>query len=387
MPDLAAVMDPIVPRIRTPAHPLAAHAVAECAGSLLEIPAVIAARSSAWSVLLRRCALDITGAAAKLLGARRSVGIEVLGSLLGDRVARGSPSLVVLAFPGDLEVVTRPLDGPCSPADAIPAAPTGGSGTRSWWVVADRGSLRLDPPSAAGRLPQPLALAVPGEAPVVGGFASDSAAGGVRLVLDGDERRVGVVSLGLPVEPGGFRVVTGATPVGPATRVTGLGPGGIRELDGRAAPEYLRAMLAASVHPGLEEATEVGFTAEGDPRLVAVGESDGCLVTSIPVSEGQRLVPSVVGPRAMRRQLGAALRESGAAAPFVLLDRRAPLGDDRGDLPEPLADVRAPAGASVGAISSGLLWGSASSLQELRSGAVVLRLTGPAPSGGPRGDS
>jgi hypothetical protein len=351
-------MEPMIrSEVACSAHPVAAHAVAACAGDLIERGVspggvlVVVATPSFLGALG-----DIAGALGRLLGAR-SVAAATAGVIVaGGRALPPAAGLAVMSLNG-LRATVRAL----TPADRTQegtgtgevaafeaAAGAAAAGAAAAFEDAAGGVAGGADPGAWSGEPVPggitLALAAPGAAlprsgRVVGGTpwagagsSGPSALGwGAPFLLDGAPAPDGVaVEIPASLEVGSL-TTSGAVPVGPAMTVTEAGPGVvIRSVGGRPAGAWV-ASAAASLAPGLRG--EVGPDAVGDRVEIGlvVGPPGGgppdagspMLGISLAGHELRAAAPVAVGTQVRLGVRSTVTCRSGTA---LALDRLAPAG-------------------------------------------------------------
>lgn len=376
-------------------HPVPAHAVAECAGALLETSTgrphtILCVVGPSFGGALA----DITAALGELLGASTTAGIQSDGVLMGARVARGSPSIAVLALCeptpvahvydlGALGSATLAVSG-----DAARNPPVGGGSPSGEGHTDDgRRKVRLvlaEPRSmteASRGDPDP---AIPlrgvdgdhgvdraGCAPVLGGYVSGDPSSGFRAVIDGVEHRRGALVADLTVRADGVHLVHGTAPISHDVVVTDMDQGRVVSLDGLPAGEYLESLVLAADPVLLEGVVGIGFTISGDPRLVAARPFGAGLVTSVPLQPGQVVRPSVAAASVARRELAAAVSSCGSDVALLLVDPTLPIGMSSSGWIE---ELRACSAGLLGALAGGLLCYDPTTPGGPDPGALVLHL-------------
>lgn len=364
--------------VATSEHPIPTHAVAECAGSLLE------ASPSGFSEVL--CLLgppfggalvDIASALTALLGASGVAGMESTGVLMGGRIARGTPALAVVAFaPGeaslghldDLGDLASGCPGASGPAHA--SAVTAGSppSRRLRILFTDPLSVSCAPPSPVGGLP--------GEVSLVGcrlGGGGDGAA--TRLLHDGIEHRAGALFVDIVAEAASVHLVHGTEAMTnaatPPMTITSVIDGQLVALDDVPAAELLEARLHSVEADRLHGVTQVGFLVPGDDRLVAARRSALGLTTSRPLTPGMRVRPAIRSERAVAEQLSAVLGKRSGGTALVMPT------DDLGSVISPdgyRAAAQPEAGHVVGPLASSVLWGGPARYEAVGHVVLVIRI-------------
>lgn len=355
--------------VATSEHPIAAHAVAECAGSLIEVSPggfadILCFVGSPFGGALR----DIAGALARLLGASGVAAVESPSVLMGGRMARGTPAVAVVAFaPGVASLGYIHRREPDEPATS-PSPPGAGPPLRGHLRIlfADPFGTGCAPPSPVGTLPR--------DATLVGchlGGGSDAAA--IRLLHDGVERRNGALHVDLAGASTSVRLVHGTEAMsgasGEPVTVTSVIDGQVVALDDLPAAELLESRVR-SMDPGhLDGVEQVGLVVSGDDRLVAARRSALGLTTSVPLAPGTSVRPAVSSPRALTERLDAVL--GGCSAGTVLLCPTADLCSG-----VPLADLRrtSPGGSVhvVGPVARSVLWGDPARFEAVGRAVLVI---------------
>lgn len=241
-------------------HPLATHAVGECAGQLLESAGPSPLLVAAFVTGPQLGAIDdIVAATRAILDPRLVIGCGAVSVLGGSREVEDHAALTLLGLWGGPADAARPVRlasraGGAGPELAGVEALAGAGGTLV--LVADPFSFPVE------QLLDDLAVRAPGLS-VVGGFASAARRpGGNRLVLDGALHDDGAVGALLPPTVGVTTVVSqGCRPIGEPMTVTRSERNVLYELAGRPALDRLlevvdgldeadRALAAAGLHVG-----------------------------------------------------------------------------------------------------------------------------------------
>lgn len=338
--------------VATSEHPLAVHAVAECAGSLLEASPVGFENLLCFvGTPFGGALLDITGALAELLGASASVGMESRTLLMGGRMARGTPALVVLAFaagdaslgytpgmePGGAEPgCARSTDGPESP---------GMPGVRV--MFADPFSFPSTMSSPAGQLQHDVSL-------VGGCLSGDPNGAATRLVHDGIEHRFGTLFVDVAAELASVHLVHGTEAMTEPVVVTSVIDGQLVALDDIPAAELLESRVRSMDLDIVRGIKQVGFTVPGDGRLVAARRSALGLTTSLPLAPGTTVRPAVCSERAVAEQVRAAIKACSGGMVLLFAAEDLTLGFPVDEYPDLADGSQNPV---VGPLVSGVLWG------------------------------
>lgn len=344
------------------AHPVAAHAVAECAGALLDASPgghdrLFCIAGSSFGGALG----DITDAMGALVGASEVAGIESDAVLMGARVAQGSPALAVIAFNAV----------PVSFSELDPCESSGADGDLSV-VFADPFALAPALPTTTPRSDPRAAITS------TGGILEPVPPGaGLRSVLGGIERRGVPVCMRVPADHARVTRVNDTRAIGPEMTVTSVSDDQIVALDELPAAEALASLVRPLDLGPPGETQRIGFTVVGDDRLIAVGRSPFGLQAAVPVPIGTTLVPSVSSNWAASENLADAIhhhvgntdsREPVAA--LVMLT-----GDFIWNFPHlDYEEIAADAGGDlIGLRVDGILAPSASGFEVMRPGAAVVR--------------
>ncbi len=311
-------------------HPVPAHAVAECAGALIE------RGMSCADALLVICSppfagamCEITTTLAEVLGCGQHLGVVGESVVLGGRLAEGTPALGVLAV---------------RDADARVAS----LGESSSYVGADATATAVvlwDPFSASEDVVAGCGL----QGSVVGGaLAASSTAGGNRLVVNGVENRNGAAVLAIGHRGDAVVVSDGCAPMAAPIAVTAVSGTSITALGDMPAAEWLEA-AAGSADTGLVDgAVELGLR-RCDPRggatapMVPVRRTTSGLQPAVDFEVGAVVQPVVRSAAAAQRELPELLGDAGThEAILTLWDPARPRGVD------PHAEAALLAEASLG---------------------------------------
>ncbi len=303
----SAYSDPPGPGVTatSSAHPVAAHAVAECAGALLDASPgghdrLLCIASSSFGGALG----DITDAMGTLVGATEVVGIESDTVVMGPRVSQGGPALAVIAF-NDVPVSFDWLET-CEPPE---------DDTMITVVFTDPGAPEPAPSSAGDRRHHGAA------GTSTGGILEPVPPGaGLRSVLGGIERRGVALRMQVPPTHALLTGVDDTRPIGPAMTVTSVCDEQIVALDELPAAEALASLVRSCDLGPAEEAKRIAFITPDDDTLIAVGRSPFGLQTAVPVTVGTTLVPSVSSDWAASENLADAIYHCGDG-----IDRREPV--------------------------------------------------------------
>ncbi len=281
--------------VATSEHPIAAHAVAECAGVLLDQHA-----SGFESVLcivstgFEGATEDITRALRELLGAECVSGVVSRGVLMGSRLGWDSPAMAVLAGSASEMTIS---DAETRDDDFDP--PKGRR--RSAGVQSSNSAVvRVDTPGASASIVLPQ---------------TPRGTGRVLVELHPadhytDERRNSLI-----VTP-----LDGAAMFGPEVVVTAVEAGQLVAIDELPAAEFFESLIISSAEGALDGATEIGFTTDEDGQFVAARASPLGLATSVPVLLGSRLVPAARGPRTVLSQLAERVDECVGGTVLAMVD-------------------------------------------------------------------
>jgi hypothetical protein len=337
--------------VATSEHPVAAHAVAECAGSLLEasptgFEQVLCFVGTPFGGAL----VDIAGALAELLGASAIAGMESQTVLMGGRMASGTPALAVVAFAagqasiGYTSGVEPDAGGPTQPGHE---AETPGSRTLRI-LFADPFSHICGSPSPAGQLPADVSL--------VGCYLSGNPNGEApRLFFDGTEHRRGALFVDIAAETASVHLVHGTDAIPDPVVVTSVMDGQIVALDDVPAAELLESRVRSMDIDIVDGVKQVGFTVPGDGRLVPARRTPAGLNTLLPLAPGTSLHPAVCSERAVADQVSAALQKCSGGTVLLFPAEDLPLGFPFDGYPE-MAEQSA--AQVVGPLATGVLWGS-----------------------------
>lgn len=349
--------------VATSEHPVAAHAVAECAGSLLEAsPSGFETTLCIVGTPFGGALLDITGALAELLGASATAGMESHSVLMGGRMASGTPALAVIAFAAGRASLghTRGLEpGSVEPGDA-----------RTLRILfADPFGFPSAAPSPAGRLPGSVSL--------VGCYLSGSPNGGAtRLAHDRIEYRCGALFVDIAAETASVHLVHGTEAMTEPVVVTSVVDGQVVALDDVPAAELLESRVRSMDLDITDGVKQVGFTLPGDGRLVAARRSPVGLATSMPLAPGTSLSPAVCSERAVADQLSVALQECPGGTVLLFPAEDLTLGFPVDEYPE-IAEQSAK--QVVGPLASGVLWGGRERYETVNRSVLVIGIAPSAP--------
>lgn len=367
-------MKPLV-AVATSEHPIAAHAVAECAGSLLErSPTGFGDLLCFVGPPFGGALVDIAGALAELLGASGVAGMESQAVLMGARTASGTPALSVVAFaPG--HAALGYLDGVAPGASgAVEGAREQGSPVPGHLRIlfADPFSGPCAPSSAAGGLPT--------EASLVGGCLSGAPNGAAgRLLHAGIEHRRGAIFVDVVAGSASVHLVHGTEAVADAVTVTSVSDGQVVALDDAPAAELLESAVRSMDHERLQGVKQVGFVAAGDGRLVAARRAPLGLATSVPLTPGTRLHPAVCSRRAFDEQLRAAI--GGCVGGIAIV-----FGSEELDSAVSLAEYPQAEKHSgiqlTGPLTAGVLWGTPAHYETVRRCLLVVGIDPASPPAG-----
>ena len=320
--------------LATSEHPVAAHAVAECAGALLErtdqhFDELLVMVGAPFDGALE----DITGALAQLLGVRQCAGLVGRGLLMGTRIGVDTPGLVVLAVRSEYPLVGH-VGSPRALLDLWqePAGRHDATATRASSGPAPVSLLLADPFSvdlaawraelASPRRGCPTPLLASGYIGARGG------PGTTRFRASGSEYRDGALALLLPNDLARLTEVHGTAAVGDAVRVTTVDRNDVIALDDLPAAEVFEASLArpTELPAGVDR---VGFLRTGSPELVAARRSPKGLVLERPVELGELLVPAVRSVDLVASEIRGAMSESSRDVALVFSDSDLPAGPTR----------------------------------------------------------
>lgn len=364
--------------VATSEHPVAAHAVAECAGSLLEasptgFEEVLCFVGTPFGGAL----LDITGALAELVGASAIAGMESQTVLMGGRMAQGSPALGVIAFAAGRASIgyttgvepdgVEPDDVGDSRSPHDPEPPE----SRTLRILfADPFSFPRAAPSPAGQLPANVSL--------VGGCLSGSPNGAAtRLVHDGTEYRRGALFVDIAAEMASVHLVHGTEVAAEPVMVTSVIDGQVVALDDVPAAELLESRVRSMDIDVVHGVKQVGFTSPGDGRLVAARRTAVGLATSMPLAPGTSLRPAVCSERAVADQLSAVLQECSGTTVLLFPAEDLTLGFPVDEYPE----IAEGSGKQVaGPLTTGVLWGHRDHYEMVNRSVLVIGMDpGPRP--------
>ncbi len=315
-------------------HPVAAEALGECAGTLLEAATEVGAAPDLLAVActppLHGALEDIVAATRALLRPGTVVGAVASGVLAGGRQADGSAALAVMALWGRR----------CSPLRLDPDDPAAGLAELGpepvdLLLLADPFSLDLQ---AIGRLTGPLA---PGSTVLAGQIGAGHRPGSNRLLADDGVVTSGAVGVALGAGSLSVRSARGAEPFGPSWVVTGREGGRITHLSGvPAADAALRSVtqldesrreraefaLALVIATGSRSGAD---DSGGDVLRVRLRVGDtGLVVTDAPQS-GTPVRFALVDRPAAEIELAREVDGAPRSPAFVLIgDGRTPAADD-----------------------------------------------------------
>lgn len=372
--------------VATSEHPIATHAVAECAGSLLE------ASPGGFGELLcfvgppfGGALIDIAGALATLLDAADVAGLESQGVLMGGRIARGTPALAVLAFGageaslGYLGDLGPGITGVSRSADA--SGVTAGSPPLRRLRI-----LFTDPLSGTCAPPSPVGC-LPGAVSLVGCQMSGGGNGApARVFHDGIEHRGGALFVDVDAEAASVHLVHGTEAVpgamsAPVT-VSSVIDGQVVALDDVPAAELLEARLHSMDADRLNGVKQVGFCVPGDGRLVAARRSALGLATSMPLVPGTRVIPAVCSDHALAEQLDAVLDGPSGGTALLIPTEDIGSGVPSAEYPE---EAQREAAHVVGPLASGVLWGDPAHYEAVGHAVLVVRIAPDHPRSTPAG--
>lgn len=360
----------IAAAVATSEHPVPAHAVAECAGALLEqspegFDEVLCVVGTPFGGALG----EIASALGELLAATNVAGIESRGLLMGARVAEGTAALAVFGFRG-AGIALGHCDG-----SETPAVSTRGAALRL--LLADPFSSVHASSTRSGPLPGAAEVSLAGGY-VVGGRA----AGRTSMFLGTREHIDGALHIDADPRCAQLHLLHGTRAIARQVVVTEVSGTQVVALDDLPAGELFESFVLAAGEQEVVGATEIGFTA-GDGRLVAARRSPSGLETSAPLDPGTVVTPSVRSSAAAGAQLSAALQSCGRGAALVLLDERLGLGLREMGYTSAVADL----GTRVaGLVVAGILWGDAAGPQLVGPAALVVGFVATPPAGGVVGD-
>ena len=345
-------------------HPIAAHAVAECAGALLDRGAVGTRALLVTATMPFAGALgDIATALGEILRPRAVAAVASSDLLAGARVLGPAGG----ALPGGAARSTGGASGGDPPPAGIAAMAIDLPGSVVWRV--DAGSMPehrvdtfavalCDPFSTQSPAPDPApghrspaGGRLPGEgsgptardddgAMLIALVSGAAAPGGNRLAVfsDGDLREYsdGSVVLGLPRSSCLLLEANGYTPFAEPMQVTAVNGTCVVALDGMPAAEAFESRLLRAPE-ALESASHVGLRRLGEVEPFSVRRGAEGLECSVPLPEGDHVEPVFRSPEGVARELAAqvgaagrailSLSEAGAAEPTVVAARGNPSGE------------------------------------------------------------
>lgn len=336
--------------VATSEHPVAAHAVAECAGSLLEasptgFEQVLCFVGTPFGGAL----VDIAGALAELLGASTIAGMANRTVLMGGRMASGTPALAVVAFAaGQASIGYTSGVEPDAVGDTRSLPDLHPPRPRTLRIVfADPFSFPCGSPSPAGQLPAEVSL--------VGCYLSGSPSGeATRLFCDGIEHRCGALFVDIAAETASVNLVHGTEVASDPVVVTSVMDGQVVALDDVPAAELLESRVRSMGLDIADGVKQVGFTVPGDGRLVAARRTPAGLTTLLPLAPGTTMYPAVCSERAVADQVDAALQEYSGGTVLLFPAEDLTLGFPFDEYPE-MAELSA--AQVVGPLATGVLWG------------------------------
>lgn len=315
-------------------HPVAAEALGECAGTLLEAATEAGAAPDLLAVActppLHGALEDIVAATRALLRPGTVVGAVAAGVFGGGRQADGSAALAVMALWGRRCTPLR-LD-PVDPAAGLAAL---GPEPVDLLLLADPFSLDLQ---AIEQLTGPLP---PGSTVLAGHVGAGHRPGSNRLLADDGVVTSGAVGVALGAGSLSVRSARGAEPFGPTWVVTGREGGRITHLSGAAAADAAlrsvteldesrreRAEFALAIVVATGSPTGADDSG-GDVLPVRLRAGDTWLVVDEAPESGTPVRFALVDRPAAEIDLARAL-DGASRSPAVVLvgDGRAPATDD-----------------------------------------------------------
>jgi len=284
-------------------HPVAAEALGECAGTLLEAATDAGATPDLLAVTctppLHGALEDIVAATRELLRPGAVVGAVATGVLGGGRQADGQAALAMMALWGRRCTPLR-LDPADPAAGLVPLGPD----PVDLFLLADPFSVDLPGLEAL------TASLAPGSTVLAGQVGAGHRPGSNRLLADDAVVSSGAVGVALGPDSLSVRIARGGEPFGPTWVVTGGEAGRITQLSGLAASDAaLRSLTALDESRRERAAFALGLVVEpgssaGDPAA----SSD---VLGVRLRVGETGLAVTVAP------------EPGTTVRFALIDRPA----------------------------------------------------------------